>query len=387
MRPRWSGLLVGAQGAVLSLLAIVMPVLAVFVATATDPATEDVSWTRAAATGATLWLLAHGGVAQTATATFSLVPLGLTVLAGFGCYASARRAHADRSWPTAVVGYLLVLGLTVVLLGGRGPLGVGGGAVVRTLVGASLVAAVGFGLGTLRSAGVAERLRPAWHRLPGALQSGVAGGVLVAAALVTLAGALVAVWAVAGRSAVGDVIVGLDLDLGSGFLLALAQLALVPNLVVWAVAWLAGPGFVVGSGSSYAPAELVTGSLPALPLLGGLPSTAGGPVRWAPLVVVAVGAVAGWWLRGTGGIWRATAAGVITGVTAGLVVGALVLAASGSAGPGRLAEVGAQGLPVAAMVAALAGAGAIAVAVPRAARAARGAGAARAGARTQGSES
>src|SRR5699024_9944393 len=104
---------------------------------------------------------------------------------------------------------------------------------------------------------------------------------------------------ISGRAAAGDVVAGLGVDTFGGLLLAVAQLAVAPNLVVWALAWLAGPGFAVGSGTLYSPAEVVSGPLPALPLLGALPTAdgSGGLLRWAPVVVVVAGMVAGWWLH------------------------------------------------------------------------------------------
>src|SRR5690606_14477786 len=103
----------------------------------------------------------------------------------------------------------------------------------------------------------------------------------------------------AGRAATGDVIEGLGLDTLGGVLFAFAQLALVPNLVLWAMAWLAGPGFAVGAGTVFSPDQVVSGPLPAVPLLGALPppGSEGGLLRWVPVVVVLVGALAGWWLH------------------------------------------------------------------------------------------
>ena len=367
----FAGFLAGAQAAVLSLLVVVMPALAAYVATATDPSNADVGWTRSVTVGAGLWLMAHGGAVTAGGATVSLVPLGLTALALFSCYASARRSAPPTraGWGAAIGGYVAVVTVTVLLAGQQGPLGGGAGSIARTAVGATALAAVGLGAGTLRGGRFGELARPRWMRLPAVVRAGITGGVMVAALLVVGAATAAGLWAVSGRAATGDVVAALDVDLFSGLLLAIAQLALVPNMVLWAVAWLAGPGFAVGAGTVYSPAEVVAGPLPALPLLGGLPSpaAAGGVVQWVPVLVVGAGAVAGWWLHRRLDVtrpWEPLAAAVCAAVTAGVVAGALSLLAGGSAGPGRFQVVGAAALPVTASVVGLSLIGVFALAVP-----------------------
>ena len=63
--------------------------------------------------------------------------------------------------------------------------------------------------------------------------------------------------------------------------LLLAQLALVPNALVWAASYALGAGFVMGAGSVVAPAGTELGMLPGLPLLGASRTYAayGCPVR------------------------------------------------------------------------------------------------------------
>ncbi|MEK8225545.1 DUF6350 family protein [Oerskovia sp. M15] len=79
------------------------------------------------------------------------------------------------------------------------------------------------------------------------------------------------VWVVAGRASAGDIIVGLAPGAVGGLILAVAQVAVVPNLVLWVSSWIAGPGFVVGEGSSFTTSASDPGALPAIPLLGSLP--------------------------------------------------------------------------------------------------------------------
>ena len=368
--PRWvSGALAGVQAALLSVLAVVTPALAAYVATSADPANADVGWTRSVAVGAALWLMGHGGALQVGELSLTIVPLGVTALALFVAHASARRsAHpTGGAWAAGIGGYLASVALVTLLAGDAGPLGAGWGSVARTLVGATVVAALGLGSGLLRPGRLAELTRPAWSRVPRPARAAVRAGLLTPAALVAMAAAVTTGWAVSGRAAAGDVIAGLGLDTFSGLVMAVAQLSVVPNLVLWAVAWLAGPGFAVGQGTVFSPTEVVSGPMPALPLLGSLPAEPSGGGPWVPLLVVAAGAVAGWWLHrhlAPRSAWQPVAAASGSGLVAGVVVGLATALAAGSAGPGRMSEVGAAPLAVGAAVALLAGLGALVIAVP-----------------------
>jgi len=366
-----SGLLAGVQAALLSVLVVVTLALAAYVATSADPANAEIGWSRSVAVGAVLWLMGHGGVIQVDGATISLVPLGITALALFTAHASARRsAQPVRSaWLAGIGGYLAVVVVVLLAVSDAGPLGTGTGSVIRTLLGAVLIAAVGLGSGVVRFGRWREVTRPVWSAVPPLVRAGVRAGVMVTALLVTVAAALAGTWAISGRAAAGDVVEGLGLDTFSGLLLAVAQLAIAPNLVVWAVAWVAGPGFAIGAGTVFAPAEVVSGPLPALPLFGALPSegAAGGPLRWVPVLVVLAGALAGWWLHRQVPARTWSQPFLVAGCTAlvaGVVTGGLVALAGGSAGPGRLTVVGAVGVTVGGVVAGLSLVGALLVTVP-----------------------
>ncbi|AEE45250.1 DUF6350 family protein [Cellulomonas fimi] len=354
--PHWAtGALCALQAAVLSLAALTLPAVAAFVATSADPSNDGVGWTQAVRVGGALWLLGHGTPVVVAGTPVTLVPLGLTALAVFTCYASARRSGVARwsGYAAAVGAYLLVAVVVAALHGG------GAGTVLRTAVGALLVAGAGLGAGLLRRPGAPsgrELTRPAWSRVAPFARVGAAAGLLATALLLAVAALLVAVWVLAGRATVADVVRGLSLDVVGGVVLAVAELAFLPNLVVWALAWLAGPGFAVGLGSRFAPAEVTTTPLPAVPLLGALPSAdAVGPTSVAaPVVLVLVGLVAGVYVHRrlrAERAWHAAATCGVLAVSAGALVALLVSAASGAAGPGRMASVGAHGWAVGGTVA------------------------------------
>ena len=370
--PRWvTGALMALQGALLSLLVVVLPAIAAYVATSADPANEGVEWFRSVVVATSLWVAGHGVPPTVGTVTVTVVPLGITLLAVFGCWASARRSGtlARSTFVAGVVTYALVVAVLALLVG-SGPAGA-----VRGLVGGALVAVVGLGLGLVARPGaprVRVVLEPVLRRLPSAVVTGLFAATAAFAALVGVSALLVAGWAYLGRGTVRAITDGLGLDVLGGAVLAFAQLAFLPVLVVWAMAWLAGPGFSVGAGTQFAPDAMTGGTLPAVPLLGALPGAdvTGGPAVLAPLVVVLVGALAGWWVHratrrdhGRRG-WTASLACVVAAATTGLVVALVVVLASGAVGPGRMATTGASGLLVGAAVAGEVLLGALLVAAP-----------------------
>jgi len=362
--PWASGVLAAVQAVVLSLAVAVVPAVAVFVVTSADPANAGVAWSRSVQIGAGLWLLAHG----TPLGSVSLVPLGLTAIAWYTCYASARRSL--RPVPQA---FLAALGTYVVLVAAvalADPMTAR--QVVRAALGALLVGALGLGMGLLRRGDadqVRRRIRRPWSRLPDWLRAGVLGGVVAAGALVVLAALTTAGWVLAGRSQVIDVARGLGLDTIGGLVLAVVELGWVPNLVAWAGSWLAGPGFAVGAGSHFGPDAVVAGPLPAVPLLGALPTDvlAGGPSRLAPALLVVGGLAAGAVVHRrliAERAWEPAAAAGSAGLVAGLLVAVGVGAAGGSIGTGRMAAVGAAAWAVAGLVTLATALGAAAVALP-----------------------
>jgi len=315
------------QGWVLSVLVVVLPTLAAAL-TAAEPGDQP-GW-GAGRFGLRVWLLAHGVPQSLDTVVVSLVPLGLTALAVSTLFAATRRAQVA-SGSGALVATVSYAGLTVAtaLVAQVGVLGV-----VRAAAGGLVVAALGTGLGLVRTttrSDVAGRVR---HQLASPVRAGLRAVGLAVALVVVVVALLVVVWVVAGRSTVCAVVRGLPLDTVGGLVYALAQLAYLPDLMVWALAWLSGAGFVVGSGTQFAPGEMVGGPMPAVPLLGALPTwTAPGHLALvAPGVLVVVGVVVGVYLhrRAPDGVWwhRLAAVGTCAGGTA-VVVAIMVAAASG----------------------------------------------------------
>ena len=159
-----------------------------------------------------------------------------------------------------------------------------GGAVVSSVCGTLGAAAYrhgGFAGGLLR---VGPRAAHAGRRLgrPGSRRVAVqvAAAALVVVAMLGL-----------GRAHVLELHRALDPGVAGGAVLTLGQALLLPNLVLWAAAALAGPGFAVGSATSVTLWSSSLGPLPALPALGALPAP--GPLPRAALALLAVPVLAG----------------------------------------------------------------------------------------------
>jgi hypothetical protein len=165
-------------------------------------------------------------------------------------------------------------------------------------------------------------------------------------------------------------IVGLYQALGAGVdgdaTITMVQLALVPNLVMWAAAWVLGPGFALGAGTTVSPGVTLIGPVPGLPLLGALPPE-GAPlgVLWLALPVLlgfagAIAVAASVPVHEDAPWWTTLAVGLGAGAVSGALLGVFAAWSGGAAGPGRLAEVGPDALLVAAAAAASVGVGAVA---------------------------
>ncbi|PRZ06947.1 hypothetical protein BCE75_105176 [Isoptericola sp. CG 20/1183] len=333
----------------------------------------------AVATG--LWLLGHGVPLSAAGATVTVVPLGITALALFSLHVAAKRSAVPTlaAWVAGTLTYTAVTTTLAIALDVAGGTAAASGAldvvvqVGAAVVGGLVVGGGGLALGMFSApdgpllAGLAPRMNP---YLPDTLRLGMRAAVVGVALLVGLGGLLVAAWVVLGRETTSLVAAGLGASGLGAVLLGLGQAALVPNLVVWATAWIAGPGFVVGEGSTFSTATTEAAALPAVPLLGVLPgeSWSTPAAAWAPVLVVACGAVGGWfaWQRLEPGLVRPRDIAWIAG-GATLAAGALTLglqwAAGGSVGGDALAVVGADAWVTGGLVAAEIGGGATVVLV------------------------
>lgn len=183
-----------------------------------------------------------------------------------------------------------------------------------------------------------------WGVVPGEV---VRGASVVVVALAGVAGLAVALMVALRGGEVVALFEAARVDATGATVLTLGHLAYLPTLCVWAIAWIAGPGFAVGAGSAVSPAGTQLGVVPGVPVFGLLPENSSIWMMIVVLLPVGAGAFAGWIVRsrlawqdaGHGAGPRAAIAAGTAVVSAGIVAVAAVLA-SGSIGPGRLSETG-----------------------------------------------
>lgn len=319
--------------------------------------------------GADVWLLGHGVplhvaldasasavFGQTAATSFTvgIAALGFALITiGFGIRTGRRVAGTPYPVLAAAVavGVFAAAATLVTLTAQVGPVrpslwrGILFPAVVITIG-----VCIGWGIEAARGPAAGPQLSRILRLTPGqrliaveALRAGVmgafaflAGSALVLTVMIALRYAtLISLYESVQAGALGAVII------------TLAQFALLPNAVVWTSSWLAGPGFVLGTGSSVSPAGTQLGPVPALPLLGTLPH-GGSLLGFVGLVVplaasFAVGMLVRARLARRGALPGAstlTAVALGGAVVQAAIMGCLAWASAGSIGPGRLVQVG-----------------------------------------------
>ena len=398
--PLWlQGAIETAQAAVISALVVIAPIVAVW-ATA---GFQDSAFDTLARLAGQAWLLIHGvplklaevgsGAAGSAgSGMLTLVPLGLTLIPFLLAWRAGRRlaraSYTDQLWQA-------LLGSWVVYAA----FGAATGFVCRTadvvinLWYAMLVPLIPYALGMVVGA---RREAGSWSRLIGVdavawisrtsqhsrwagsyLASSAKAGFVALASALALACVLLAVDLFIHWNLVVAVYEVLDAGALGGAVLTIAQLGYLPNLAVFALAWASGSGFAMGVGSQVGPLGTATGPLPSIPVFAAIPA---GSLEYgfvALVVPVLAGVLAGWWFLREGenhfdewlsikvrARWftatvSTLALGVLVGASAGLLSAGLAWLARGSAGLGRLTDIGPDPLWTAVWVAAEVGIGVV----------------------------
>ncbi|MEY9775658.1 DUF6350 family protein [Arthrobacter sp. MW3 TE3886] len=398
--PLWlQGALESAQAAVISALVVVAPIVIVWATAGFQHGGFDVL----ARLAGQAWLLIHGvpllldtagagSAAQPESGTLSLIPLGLALIPFLLAWRAGRRlaraSYTDQLWQTLLGSWLAYAGF-----------GIATGFVCRTAdVGISLWAAafiplIPFGLGMVVGA---RREAGSWSRLIGVdavawlsrtsqhsrwagsyLGSAIKAGSVALMASLAMSAALLAVDLFIHWNLVVAVYEGLDAGAMGGGVLTIVQLGFLPNLVVFALAWISGAGFALGVGSLAGPLGTAVGPLPSIPVFAALPAGSLDFGFVALVVPALAGALAGWWFLREGenhfdewlsikvrARWFTAAAstlvlGAVIGSVAGLLAAGLAWLARGSAGIGRLTEIGPDPLRTALFVAAEVGIGVV----------------------------
>jgi hypothetical protein len=354
-----TGALAAAAAALAGLAAVGLPVLLVWWA----EERSRVAFVDALATGAQAWLVAHGASLDLPEGTLGLTPLALVAVPAVVLWRAGRRTAealgartvrgALQAAAAVAVPYAAVTGVVAAAAQGDAVRPGAFGSLVHALA----LALVAAGAGAVRAADAAPLLRA---RTPPRVR---ALGLASAAALLSLlavSALLVAVSLGRGFAEARELAATTSPGVVGGFGVLSLGLSLAPNAVAWAAAWLAGPGFAVGTGTAVSPGEVVLGPLPALPLTAALPSGAH-PAAWLVLLVpVLAGVLAGLVL-----VRRRCDAGVLDALAVaaagGLALAVLAWMSGGPVGGERLAELGPSPVPVGAAFAVAVAVGAVGV--------------------------
>lgn len=272
---------VGVEAALLGWGSVVAAGLLAFIGQAL--AGQEASWFRAVQISTAVWASALGSPLLGVEVP---VPLALTGLIWWVLTGFLRRSQLT-TWAalgTAVAGFgATVVALLVLAWGAASPL--------WTLTGAAGVslAAVAAAAATI------EPLAAAAREWAGPYAETTLRFLRVCGALwraLTLLGMGAALGMILWRwSAVADTWQELGTGVAGGVALAIVQLAFLPTLGMWALAWLAGPGFRIASLSAYTPHSVLPGEQSPVPVLSAVPLWQ--PGLWVALTLVALGAWVG----------------------------------------------------------------------------------------------
>lgn len=322
---------------------------------------------------ADIWLLGHGvdmqialdtalstslGMPEGTAFALTIAPLGFALLTLLLAMRAGRRVGETRYRNLGSAVSLATFALLSALVTFTALYPLARPSITQGLTLPTLVFALGFVIGLLRTRraegdDAGSSLRD-WYNdwspsIRAVARTAVVGGTAVIAAVFAVSAALLAALIAVNYAQVISLYEGLHGGALGGFALTVGELSFMPNLVVWVASWLAGPGFAIGAGSAVSPLGTTLGPVPAIPVLGAVP-TADLPFGFVGLLVPLVAAflIAAAlrprlarevgdtdypfaWLGG---------ASLAMGVVAGVVLGFLAFASGGAAGPGRLAEVG-----------------------------------------------
>jgi hypothetical protein len=299
--------------------------------------------------GTRFWLLANGVSVSLGGLVVTLVPWGATAVAAYmmawsAGFAARRIRPQQLAGPFTVAGVLLATYLVPVL-------GVGawqGQPWRDPLHWAAVIGVLGLAAvwGAARALG--RRLTDGWPDWTRALPRAVLGAQLV---LLVFGAALVLISLVRHLDRVTALHAALNPGVAGGIALLMAQLVVVPNVLVWAAAYALGSGFAVGTASVVAPAATELGILPGVPLLGALPGAGPGSpllLLWLVAGALAGGLAAALVVRSRPGLRfdASSLVGGLTAILAALVFVALGWAAGGDLGVTRLTGLGPRLLPL-----------------------------------------
>ncbi|MGJ9652504.1 cell division protein PerM [Actinotignum sp. GS-2025c] len=310
------------QPVVLTWITVVLICLLGYTLTAASPLLGDVTWQGAARLGGSLWLLALGTPLVSAGGHIGLMPLLLTALIAWLTVRFLRAIVVEDWWDVAIA-----------TLSGAGSAGV---ICLLSLPQSSLLhALVGGAVLSFAASQCAWLERPAW---PGVaiLERGWRLIAPLAATLAALSLLLVLAAVVLGFGRAQALHAAYLTDLTGTILFTLTQLLFAPALLVWALAYVTGAGFTVGSGAVFSALGGSFAPIPGLPVFGLLPDPALRPA-WLLIIPILTGLAWGVIRSLRPRDWVSAAVGALELLVLVALAGQF---ATGGIGPGRMLEVG-----------------------------------------------
>lgn len=341
--------IVAAPVAALSVAALSLALVGLVVAGAWWGGVEPPGpWQEALAITGSAWVVTYGVPVQLLGVDYSLIPWGLVVIPGWLAHQAGRwlvRVVRPRRWRTLSVTWALAVVWGAAIVGGVSVLSELPDiqtSARRAVVMALVVGALGVGSGMWR---VSEMPKAAAQRIPSAGKIVVRASFIGFAALVGFATLALLLAAATSFTEITEVLTALEPTFFDAVVLLIASMGYLPTLIGWSVGYVVGAGVALGPDilvSPFIPAIPPT-PLPAFPPLALVPEAAG-PVSWVlPVLGVLSGALIGLAISRLaareGPLVRMALAMAATIVSAAWVF-ALLWAASGSLGDGRLSVIG-----------------------------------------------
>ena len=322
--------------AITALIGLLVAALGGFVIWIDDP---TLSFPAVIAGAVSVWLAAHGAGITIDSVDVTFVPLGLPILiSAVGRYLISRfKPSPDRqSVMLMVVGYGLIVFAFAIIFSVAHPL--------RALFGALLILSLAV-LVAFREdfkTKIPKRFESAVRGIFLSLLIVAAGGLTVlATSLLVHRETFSQMWWANSPNAIGFV-----------FMLLLT-LVMVPNISLWAISVMLGPGFALGAqtGVDFGGSQLV--AVPSIPIFAAVPPSGGfGTAVFALALIPLVAAgVAGWHGSGDGSLAKKIGSGALTGLASGgLLSGALAIS-GGAIGPELMSQTGPNPLSASAFAA------------------------------------
>lgn len=315
----------------------IVVVLGIFAYTvmADSPALGTTSWQDVAGITTGWWLTAFGGSLHFDGVAISLPPLLITLLT-FVAFVGFVRKLPVRDW----IDILVLIAASAAVPAVLGQITPTGTSWWQACIGAATMAF----LAVLTSKNRTDWLGTGFFTTPAgrAIYDGLMLGRRALAVGLILATLVFVAAVIAGWSQIVTINSYYILEWHSNVMLWVFQLSYLPTFILWTLAYLAGAGFSIGTGSSFSVLGVESAPLPAIPLFGALPQPGDGDPFILAIVVLVLLFVGMRQARAFPALGEAALTGAIQVGIVALGCSFLALASRGSIGPERMSETGAE---------------------------------------------